>query len=228
MRPTAFRSRLSFGLGQTERARRTGGARVREAEPGSENAWPVPSWGIRWGVPRGARGIARALTSTPSAASRSWSSRSRLSAELTSQRGSAVQVCGMGARRPSSPTVRTATQNGNGWPRLIENKGTLRQREGNHVVSELGAELAVPAGRDHDVLPPADAVRHRSGLPAGGQLVLPELAPGVRIERPQVIVHRRRGEHEASGGGDGAAEVRAAAVEQRGSEEPHEQPLEVA
>src|SRR5712671_4592933 len=95
MRPTAFRSRLRVGFGQTERARRTGGARVRDAEPGSAEVQPAPSSGTRCGVPRGAGGI-------------TWA--------LTSQRGSAGQVCASGPRRPRSATVRTVTQNGNGTP----------------------------------------------------------------------------------------------------------------
>src|SRR5258707_11344483 len=114
MRPTAFRSRLRVGFGQTERARRTGGARVREAEPGSAEVQPVPSSGTRCGVPRGTGGTTWALTSTPSAASRSWSSGSGSSVELASQRGSAGQGCASGPRRPRSATVRTVTQNGNG------------------------------------------------------------------------------------------------------------------
>ena len=49
----------------------------------------------------------------------------------------------------------------------------MRQRERDDVVAAGRAERAVSAGADHEVLPlvSAGAIRHRSGLPARGQVL---------------------------------------------------------
>ena len=82
----------------------------------------------------------------------------------------------------------------------------LRQSEGEDVVALFGAEFAVAAGGDDEILFAAQSVGHGSGLASGGEFETPEFRAGVRIEGVNLVVHGGGRKNEAASGGDGAAE----------------------
>ena len=89
---------------------------------------------------------------------------------------------------------------------------SLRQRKRDDRIARLRGVLAAASGGNRDVLPAVDHVHARRGVAAGGQLMLPEHAARVLLERADLLVGRRRDEDQASRRRDRSAEVQRAGV----------------
>ena len=63
---------------------------------------------------------------------------------------------------------------------------SLRQGEGEDIVTLFGAQLAVPTSSDHDVLLAVKAIAHGYRLPSCRELILPELRAGFDVKGPQI------------------------------------------
>src|SRR5205809_1364498 len=75
-----------------------------------------------------------------------------------------------------------------------------RQREREDLRPGRCAQEAAATGGDDDVLAAVLAEkRHRRGVRAGGQLGLPQLLPGPRLEGAETAVDRRADEDDAAG-----------------------------
>src|SRR6185312_14054048 len=85
-----------------------------------------------------------------------------------------------------------------------------RQRKRDDIVAARRLEAAVPAGRNDDELPlvTARTIGHRCRLSPGGEMIFPQLTPGLDVERAEVTVHRGPDEDQVARGPDGTTHIR--------------------
>ena len=93
------------------------------------------------------------------------------------------------------------------WNALARNPLLFRQSEGKNIVTLFCAELAMPAGRDDEVLFVLQRVGHWSGLTTRGELILPEFFAGFDVEGAQVEIHRRGSKDQPTGSYDRPSQI---------------------
>src|SRR6266700_4332608 len=145
-------------------------------------------------------GLGPPLGIVRSAACATWPPTQADTAERPSQRQNAV---GCFARSPDDAIMTTLP-------------GSILQRVGDDVITALGAERAVAAGRGDDILLAVDLVAHRRRLGTSWQAIFPDHLAVTHVVSPDRVLIGSGVECDPTGSSDRPTQHRHAHLERKG------------